>query len=135
MLARGGALRRANGTGTIFRHSGAAGEAGPGYFFIYAWVGVVPGLTSLSPPPAAMSRLTWMSDELRAGSRSSGCRPLKTNRGEVFRTVAKAEGKDAVVGGWERVGQCTPAEARWFSVRLNPLGFTVGLSSIMSLLR
>ena len=43
---------------------------------------------------------------------------MNNDVGEIFRTDAKAEGKDVVVGGWECRGDVEPAQARWFSTRL-----------------
>ena len=39
--------------------------------------------------------------------------------GEAFRTDAKAQGQEVVIGGWETFGGCRSRTSRWFSVHLN----------------
>jgi hypothetical protein len=46
------------------------------------------------------------------------CRPLREDRGELFRLDAKAEGDNVVVGGWETGRNPDPSTARWFEVTL-----------------
>jgi len=62
--------------------------------------------------------LRWIAFKLDNGARLADCRAARAHRGELFRTDAKAEGNDVVIGGWECLDGATPSCARWFSVRL-----------------
>ena len=68
--------------------------------------------------------LKWISKKLKEGGRLTKCEVPGEDVGEVFRSDAKAEGYDVVVGGWECRGGKTPKEARWFSIRLTPQNCT-----------
>ena len=43
--------------------------------------------------------LRWIALKIDGGARLAERRPPKTNIGEIFRTGAKAEGDDVVIGG------------------------------------
>ena len=43
---------------------------------------------------------------------------MNNDVGEIFRTDAKAEGEDVVIGGWESKGGAKPGESKWFATRL-----------------
>ena len=62
--------------------------------------------------------LEFLSRELESGGRVMEIQPVAQDLGLAFRADAKAEGQHVCVGGWECLGGCRPAEARWFSVVL-----------------
>ena len=67
----------------------------------YAWVAVVPDSAFLEPPPAVLLCLKWIAKKLKEGGILSKCEVPGEHAGEVFRSDAKAEGDDVVIGGWE----------------------------------
>ena len=109
--------------GVLGRLSFAAGpleRIRPFLSCLYSWVSVVPASSFLTPPPAVLLCLRWIARKLDHGARLADCRLPKHDAGELFRTDAKAEGDNVVIGGWECRDGTLPGQARWFSVRLCP---------------
>jgi hypothetical protein len=62
--------------------------------------------------------LDFLAEQLR-GSRTSGCREVAKDHGELFRLDAKAAGSEVAIGGWLSSGGRSTRDAPWFAVKLN----------------
>ena len=65
--------------------------------------------------------LTFLADELEGEGRVAQVRPATKGLGVAFRADAKAEGQTVQVGGWECIHGRRPAQARWFSIKLDKM--------------
>ena len=85
---------------------------------VFAWSAVLhPSAFHLLPEAIAVLML-WIRSKVAQMS-VRHCRPLRHDSGEIFRVNAKAEGDCVVIGGWESFGDCSPSEARGFSIVLD----------------
>ena len=82
---------------------------------LYAWAGALPPGAKASLPLFCRISARVLS-EVAKTSVGIDCSRQPIQRGELFRTDAKAEPGLVAVGGWETGAKADPGKARWFAV-------------------
>ena len=87
---------------------------------LYLWVSaVLRGASEVVVLPCAIRLiLGWYRVRLEGAGRVQATPSIPIDRGELFRSDAKAEGGRATIGGWECAGGVAPAQARWYFVEV-----------------
>ena len=87
---------------------------------IYAWCAAAPPGACLALPRPVKSSMIWLLRRLKFGKRTVNCTRVMVQRGEVFRTDARAEKDIIVIGGWKCENNAPCKESSWFSEELRP---------------
>ena len=86
---------------------------------LYAWSAAAPLGAVLPVPPLVRLTLSWIMDQFRTGRRTTCCRKPAKDLGVLFKTDAKGEENEVVIGGWLCCDGRSTKEAPWFSISLS----------------
>ena len=85
---------------------------------LFAWASGGPRHHRPLLPAMLLVISDFLAEQLR-GSRTSGCREVGKDHGELFRLDTKAAGSDVAIGGWLNSGGRSTRDAPWFAAKLN----------------
>ena len=86
----------------------------------YAWLAVVKKGAVLTAPPMVQFCCKLVRQKLCLGFRTFSCELEESDVGEFFRTDAKCERGQIVLGGWFTGKSLNTMEAPWFSLKITP---------------
>ena len=78
---------------------------------LYAWAGALNTRETAALPWSVRFLFAYLREQFSNEKRAVTIRPISEDLGPAFRGDAKAEGQVVVVGGWECLGGCPPAQA------------------------
>ena len=86
----------------------------------YAWLSAINRASTVKVPELVALVCVFIKQKLLDGLRKTPCVAEEVNRGELFRTDAKCERGQIVLGGWLLGADADPKKADWFSLDISP---------------